>query len=176
MEKFSIFTKYILLSVIVSGLFGIMNDQISYTVSSEYYTKFKFHQFVLLNTAVPERVRVAQVGFLASWWMGALLGVLTGVAGFLHHTAKQMRRVLLLSLPVAVGCASAFALGGLAYGFFRTTSIEIGGYRGWYIPDGLEDLRAFLCVGYMHKAAYCGGLLSIPVVWLFHFVSKRRVL
>jgi hypothetical protein len=108
--------------------------------------------------------------------MGALLGLLTGIAGFLHHSAKQMRHVLLLSLPLAICCALLFALGGLAYGLFQTTSIDLGAFRGWYIPAGLDDLRAFLCVGYMHKAAYFGGIVAVPVVWIFHFILKHRAL
>ncbi|MDR3436225.1 hypothetical protein [Telmatospirillum sp.] len=174
MGKFRIFLSYILLSIFVAGLFGALHDQISYAVSPEYYTRFKFHQFNLLNAAIPERLRAAEVGILASWWMGLPLGVTTGMAGFIHRTAAQMRRALLLSLPVVLGFALAFALGGLVYGVFRTTGFDPETYRGWYIPAGLEHPRAFLCVAYMHNSAYLGGALAIPVAWIFHFVIKRR--
>jgi hypothetical protein len=174
MEKLRTYLKFILLAIFAAGLFGVVHDQISYTVSPEYYTKFKFHQFNLLNTAIPERIRAAQVGFLASWWMGIPLGGLSGAAGFIHRTAAQTRRALLLSLPVVLCFALLFALGGLAYGVFNTTHFDLGTYRGWYIPAGIEHPRAFLCVAYMHNAAYLGGALAIPVAWIFHFGIKHR--
>jgi hypothetical protein len=175
MGKLHIFLSYILLAIFAAALFGAVHDQISYTVSSEYYTKFKFHQFSLLNLAIPERIRAAQVGVFASWWMGFPLGVLTGIAGFLHRTPDQMRRALLLSLPVIMSFVLAVALGGLGYGVFETSGFDLGTYQGWYIPAGLEHPRAFLCVAYMHNSAYLGGVLAIPVAWIFHFGVKRWV-
>ncbi|WP_158240584.1 hypothetical protein [Telmatospirillum siberiense] len=174
MEKLSLFSKYVLLAICAAGLFGAVHDQISYSVSSEYYSKFKFHQFNLLNAAVPERIRAAEVGILASWWMGIPLGVLTGAAGFIHRSAAQMRSALLLSLPVVVGFVLLVALGGLAYGAIQTTHFDLGGHPRWFLPAGLEDPRAFLCVAYMHNAAYLGGALAIPVAWVFHFLLKCR--
>jgi hypothetical protein len=165
---------YILLAIFAAGLFGAVHDQISYSVSSEYYTRFKFQQFGLLNPGIPERIRAAEVGFLASWWMGVPLGALAGAAGFFHRTVAEMRRALLLSLPVVFSFVLLFALGGLAYGVFQTTDFDLGTYRGWYIPARLQHPRAFLCVAYMHNSAYLGGILAIPVAWIFHFGIKRR--
>jgi hypothetical protein len=174
MKKLRVFLVYLVLAVLAAGLFGALHDQISYSVSSEYYTRFKFQQFGLLDPAVPERLRAAQVGVLASWWMGLPLGLLTGAAGFIHPTVERMRRALLLSLPLAVGLTLAIALGGLAYGVFRTTGFDLHTYRGLYVPAELADPRAFLCAGYMHNAAYLGGVLAIPASWIFHFAIKRR--
>jgi hypothetical protein len=78
----------------MAGLFGALHDQMSYTVSSEYFAKFKFIQFHLLDPGVPERIRAAKVGFLASWWMGIPLGVLCGSAGFVQRSPALMLRAL----------------------------------------------------------------------------------
>jgi hypothetical protein len=43
--------------MLVAGLFGIIHDEISYSVSNEYFTKFKFIQFRLLDTNLPDRFR-----------------------------------------------------------------------------------------------------------------------
>jgi hypothetical protein len=154
--------------LIAAGLFGAIHDQISYTVSPEYFTRFKFIQFHLVNTDLPARLRVGIVGFKASWWMGIPLGVLCGAAGFVQRTPMQMARALAFSLVIAVALALMVALVGLAYGWWQTRSIDLRAYTGWYVPAGLNDVRAFLCAGYMHNAAYLGGAVAIPVVWLFH--------
>jgi len=174
MRKVTAFIAFLVAAVLAAGAFGVLHDQISYTVSAEYFTRFKFLQFRLLDAEIPERVRAAEVGFLASWWMGIPLGLLTGVAGFIHPSASQMRKALLLSLPVIVGFTLAFALGGLAYGFFQTATLDLAHYANWFVPRGLEHPRSFICVGYMHNSAYLGGLLAIPVAWLFHFVYRVR--
>lgn len=173
MTKLRTFALYLLLAVIAAGLFGSLHDEISYTVSAEYFTKFKFIQFGLLDASVPERLRAAEVGFLASWWMGIPLGLFTGLAGFMHETAARMRRALLLSLPLIVAFTLVFALAGLALGCALTSQVDLASYQGWFIPDGLEQPRNFLCAGYMHNSAYLGGVLAIPVAWAFHFRLKR---
>lgn len=174
MRKIAVFVAFLMFSLFASGLLGVAHDQISYTVSNEYFTKFKFIQFHLLDSGVPERIRAAQVGFFSSWWMGLPLGLLAGAAGFIHTSASQMRRALFLSLPVIVGFTLAFALLGLAYGAVQTVNLELANYAAWFVPQGLEQPRRFICAGYMHNAAYLGGVAAIPASWLFHVWYRRH--
>ena len=171
--RLRIYLQFIVLAIVAAALFGALHDHISYSVSPEYYTRFKFLQFHLLDPAIPERLRAAGVGVLASWWMGIPLGVLTGAAGFLHRDPRQMRRALLWSLPFVVAVTLAFALGGLAFGVMRTVPVDLASYRGLYIPAGVEDPAAFLRVGYMHNFAYLGGAAAVPAAWIFHLAYRR---
>lgn len=175
MRRLAFFVAYIVLAIAAAGVFGILHDQISYSVSHEYFTKFKFLQFHLLDTDVPERVRAAIVGFKASWWMGIPLGVLAGAAGFVQRSPAQMARALLWSLPFLVAFTLAFALAGLVYGVLQTQNFDLETYRGWFLPANLEEPRRFLCAGYMHNSAYLGGALAIPVSWVFHILYRRKV-
>jgi hypothetical protein len=172
MQKAGIFLLFIPAAVLLAGLFGMIHNQISYSVSAEYFTRFKFIQFKLLDSHMPERVRAAEVGFFASWWLGIPLGVLCGSAGFVQRSPALMARALIWSLPVLAAFTLMIALAGLAYGWHETETIDVTGYRAWFIPPDLKDLRRFLCAGYMHNSAYLGGLLSIPAAWIFHFVFR----
>jgi hypothetical protein len=162
------------LAAIVAGVFGALHDQLSYTVSPEYFTKFKFRQFGMMNVDLPERVRAAYVGLLASWWMGAFMGVLVGLAGFLHRDESVAVRTLVQSLILSVAVVLAASSVGLLYGYFRTQQINLLTYREWFIPRDVTHLRSFLCAGYMHNAAYLGGALAIPVAWGFHLLVRRQ--
>ncbi|HEV2547355.1 MAG TPA: hypothetical protein VGU20_08460 [Stellaceae bacterium] len=175
MKKIGIFLIFLPAAALVAGLFGAAHDQISYSVSPEYFTKFKFIQFRLLDADVSERIRAAKVGFLASWWMGIPLGILCGSAGFLQRTPTLMARALAWSLPVIAIFTLIVALAGLAYGWSQTATIEPSNYRGWFVPPNVVDLRRFLCAGYMHNAAYLGGALSIPAAWLFNLIVRARI-
>jgi hypothetical protein len=172
--KLGAFATYLLLAVLASGLFGALHDQISYSVSNEYFTKFKFVQFGWLGTGLPERVRVAEIGFLASWWMGIPLGLFTGLAGFLHPDVDTMKRALWWSLMVIAATTLLFAVGGLLFAFATTGHLDLADYPLRFIPPDLREPRRFICAGTMHNFAYLGGAVSIPVAWVFHVVVRRR--
>jgi len=174
MNRLLLYFGLIIVACLFAGTFGIIHDQITYTVSPEYYTKFKFRQFGLLDSPLPERLRVVQVGFLASWWMGIPIGVLVGAVGFIHHGHRRMLQVTLRSFVLVVAFTLLVGLIGLTYGIFRTSSIDLANYQGWFIPPDVVDLRRYLCVGYMHNASYIGGALSIIVAWIYHVVVRVR--
>jgi len=174
MKKMLVFILLSLIAILLAGLYGMVHNQISYTVSPEYFTKFKFKQFGLMNSAFPDRVRASIVGFQASWWMGIPIGYLVGVVGFIHQGHWRIFRISLWSFVVCVIFTLLFGLGGLFYGYVQTRAINPADYEGWYIPDGLVDLRRFLCAGYMHNSSYLGGTLAILVAWVFHIVVRIR--
>jgi hypothetical protein len=174
LKKLGIYLLVVFLSVVLCGLYGIVHNQISYTVAPEYFTKFKFRQFGFVDTPLPERVRASIVGFLASWWMGIPLGVLIGAAGFIHKGARRMFRVSLWSLLVAAVFTLLFGLCGLIYGYFQTPHVDLADYHGWFIPEDVTELRRFLCAGYMHNSSYLGGVLAIFVAWAFHIGTRSK--
>jgi len=65
MKKFSVYVLLILTAIMLAGVYGAIHNQISCTVSSEYFTKFKFRQFGLVDVNLPDRVRASFVGFIA---------------------------------------------------------------------------------------------------------------
>jgi len=172
-KKFLTFLLLVFIALLVAGLYGVVHDQISFTVSSEYFTKFKFRQFGLLGSPLPERLKVAIVGFLASWWMGIPIGVIIGLVALIHRDSRRMFKVALDSFALVTGLTLVIGLAGLGYGFYRTSSIDLAEYRSWFIPRGVTDLRRFLCAGYMHNASYLGGAISIPVAIVFHVIRRN---
>jgi hypothetical protein len=174
-RRILVFIVFLPVAMLAAGVFGAVHDQISYTVAPEYYTRFKFIQFHLLDSPLPERIRASIVGVRASWWMGLPLGVLVGLAGFAQRSPREMARALLWSLPLACTIVLAAALVGLVYGWYATgQSINMADYAGFYRPANLKDPRAFLCAGFMHNAAYLGGAIAVPMLWLFLAVWRWR--
>ncbi|MFZ0826986.1 MAG: hypothetical protein WAO02_06155 [Verrucomicrobiia bacterium] len=170
MKKFLVFVFLILLAIMVSGFYGMVHDQISYTVSPEYFTKFKFQQFGIADLNLPDRTRAAIVGFLASWWMGIPIGLMVGGSGFIHSGHWRMLKITLLAFGLVMAITLLFGLGGLLYGYFQTRTINLTDYHDWFIPKDVVDLRHFLCVGYMHNASYLGGTLSIFAACFFQVI------
>src|SRR4029434_1324145 len=173
-RKFLIFLILIAIAILTAGVYGVIHDQVTYTVSPEYYAKFKFHQFGLSDSPLPDRIKASVVGFLASWWMGIPIGILVGSIGFIHRDYRRMFRVTLWSFLLVIGYTLAVELAGLGYGYHRTATINLSDYRYWFIPSVVVDLRRYLCVGYMHNSSYLGGAASIIVAWVFHVVVRIR--
>lgn len=74
MRKLALIPVLFAIACLFAGAYGSLHNQISYTVSPEYFTQFKFHQF-RINDSIPDRIGAAIVGWKASWWMGLVLGV-----------------------------------------------------------------------------------------------------
>jgi hypothetical protein len=174
MSRLAAFFTWLVVAWPMAGLFGAWHDQVSFTVSAECFTAFKFNQFGLLNPAVPERVRAAAVGFLASWRLGIPIGILVARVTFFFGSGRQMLRLGLRSYGVLRGFAAAFALGGLPCGILQTREI-VGSRDGdWYLPENLVHFRRFLCAGYMHNSAYLGGLPEVVAAWIYRPVAHHR--
>ena len=165
MSRWRLLPAFLVACMAVAGVFGILHDQISFSVSPEYYTHFKFRQFHLLDLDWPDRVRAGMVGFMACWWMGIPLGIALFTAAWRKPTLLSMRHAMWSSLPIMMGVTLAVSLLGLAWGWWHVTLQPRELWPRWYIPAGVQDARAFVAVGCMHAAAYAGGVLSVPVAW-----------
>jgi LytS/YehU family sensor histidine kinase len=171
-KKFLILLLIIGLAPIIGGLYGILNDQLTYTISPEYYTKFKFYQFGLIdlvNNTNP-RMGVSVVGFLATWWVGLPIGIILGFVGLIHKNSKQMFYVSLKAIFVTIIVAFITGLIGLAYGKFYLANTGVN----WWLPDSLIDTKNFIAVGSMHNFSYLGGLTGVIAGVIYSIVQRRK--
>lgn len=175
MKKLLVFALLLLVAPAFAGIYGVVHDQISYSVAPEYFTKFKFHQFHLTDSPLPIRLRVAVVGWRASWWMGLPIGVLIGGVGLLERDAARMGKVCLQAMGVAIAVTLLVGLGGLIFGFFVTRAgINRADYSGWFVPADVLHLRNYLCAGYMHNASYLGGVASVVAAWIYQIWVRPK--
>ena len=173
MKKFLILLLIIGVSPLIGGIYGILNDQLTYTISPEYYTKFKFFQFGLIdlvNSANP-RIGVSAVGFLATWWVGLPIGIILGLVGLIHKNSKRMFYVSLKAILVTVIVTFVIGLIGLAYGKLYLAHTGVN----WWFPDNLVDTKNFIAVGSMHNFSYyLGGPAGVIAGVIYSIRQKRK--
>jgi MFS family permease len=142
MGKVVLFPVLLIAACVIAGLYGALHDQISYTVSPDYYHGFKFHQF-----DIPEhlqgRVGAAIVGWYASWWMGILIGIPVLIVGLILPGWRSYLKHCLIAFVVVAGTALLIGLGALTYASFAISE------------------SAFARAGTMHNFSYLGGFLGI---------------
>lgn len=152
---------------LIAGIYGIVNDQITYTISPEYFTKFKFIQFNLVDENNLEKIKhprisVSFVGFLATWWFGLFLGTILGIIGlFIHKEWKTMFIISLKSILIAVLATLLVGIIGLLYGHFYLANLPKIEFNGWFIPENIIDFKNYISVGSMHNFSYAGGILGL---------------
>jgi hypothetical protein len=141
---------------LIAGGFGILHDQVTYTISPEYFTRMKFDQFAAWDSGFPRRVFVSQIGFLASWWVGLI------AAWFLARVAmprfSQPVKKVALAFAVIVACAVVLGtIGGLA------GPVLYGSRDGWkesLDAMGVMNQRSFQRVAGIHLGSYAGAFIG----------------
>ena len=98
----------ILIGPVLGAGYGILHDQITYSLSHEYYTKLKFVQFGFADWGLGQNIGTVEqpeilmqhprfgasiVGVLATWWVGLIVGIVLGWLGLMHRTGRVMFQV-----------------------------------------------------------------------------------
>lgn len=164
----------IFLSIIVAGIYGILHDQVTYTISNEYYTKFKFYQFGLADVGnealLPNpRLAVAAVGFMATWWTGLIIGTVLGITAMIYPDPESMRRAALKAMILTVLIAIKIAFIGFLYGLLYLANTGVT-----WVPSHVIDQKNFIIVGCIHNFSYLGG--AIGLITSVVFLIKQRKL
>lgn len=153
---------------VVAGIYGVTHDQITFSIGYEYFTEFKFHQFYYLDQSQPERLLVAEIGFLATWWVGMFAGWFMGRVTLPHLSLRQAAR--LSTQGMAVMMLTAFSFAVIAYIIAPETNEDprMPCWRNLLMVSDVIDSVAFVRVGYIHNASYLGGLVGLigSLFWL----------
>ncbi len=160
---------------LIGGIYGILHDQLTYTISPEYYTKFKFYQFGLVDSGSEAifsnpRFEVSIVGFMATWWVGLPVGMILGLVGLIHQNQKLMFRITMKAILITMMVAFLTGLIGLVYGQLYLAKTGVN----WWLPQNLIDNKNFIAVGTMHNFSYIGGLLGLVTGIIYSLKQKNR--
>jgi hypothetical protein len=159
------------LGAIIAGLYGIVHDQVTYSISAEYFTRLKFMQFHWANLGLPLRFFVAEIGFLATWWVGFFAGWVLARVMAPHAQPRQIFALSLRGFVLVVGFALAAACTAYIFGRTQNPQPEDSGLAEYAELIHVNDVTAFVRVAYIHNASYLGGLLGVIVA---AFVVNRK--
>lgn len=183
MHKFLAFILILIIAPILGSIYGIIHDQITYTISTEYYTKFKFIQFGLENLGEnigtdinPEiqlknpRLGAGIVGLMATWWVGMFIGIILAIVGLTHRNGKEMfiSTIKAFILTVIIALFTGF------FGFIYGKIFSINNTSSLYLPKNTINIDNFIIVGSIHNFSYLGGLIGLIIGIVYSFKQRRR--
>jgi len=163
------------LGAALAGIYGALHDQLSYSISPEYFTKMKFQQFWYANFGWPERVYASEVGFLASWWVGAIGAWLLARLGLDGFPPVMRRRYVAKAFAIVFGSAVIIGSAGLLLGAIVTHQSDLRGWKEFKDAFDLQDLPAFVIVAYLHAASYLGALIGVIGACVYIWLTERRL-
>ena len=171
MEKLFLIPLLLAAGCIISGLYGAFHNQISYTVSPDYFHAFKFDQF-----GIPEEMRnrigAAIVGWHASWWMGLLIGVPILLVGLILPGWRVYLSRCLFAFAIIAATTLVVGLAALVYSSFTITDASLP--RFWH-SNQIADKVAFARAGAMHNFSYLGGFIGILTGSSYLIVERIRI-
>jgi hypothetical protein len=156
----------IALCILAAVVYGILHDQVTARVCVEYFT---IGHPPIFGTENPTLLGIGW-GIRATWWVGAILGVMLALAARAGGRPKLSVRSLVrpvFQLLVVLGVIASVA-GGLGWILARSNVVFLVGPMVTEVPH--EKHAAFLANLWAHSASYLfgflGGLFVCVRVWL----------
>jgi len=166
MKKAMLIPLLLTIGCIIAGIYGVLHNQISYTVSPDYFHEFKYHQF-RLETSMPGRIGASIVGWNASWWMGLVIGIFIVPLGCVIPETKRYFLGIMKAYAVVALTALVVGLSALLVAYLSIKPESVGEIirYGNTITHPVQFVRA----GAMHNFSYLGGLIGIVtgIIWIF---------
>jgi hypothetical protein len=160
--------RIVLLATLAAALYGVIHDQITVRISLEYFT---VGHPPLFGTEDPTLLGLLW-GVYATWWMGALLGLLLAFAArqgpWPRRAPATLVRPVAVLLLVMAGSASLAGL--LGFLVAKAGGIRLLEPLASRVPDGRHV--AYLTALWAHLASYVAALLG--GVWLAWRVRRAR--
>lgn len=149
------------LGALIAGCYGIIHDQLTYTISAEYFTQMKFRQFAYADFGFPARVLVGEIGFLATWWVGFFAGWVLARVVAPHVPPSRMLALSLRGFAIIIIFALLGSVGTFACGLTQNPTPETSALADFAASIGVADVPAFVRVAWIHNTSYLAGLFGI---------------
>jgi hypothetical protein len=165
---------YAMLGAFIAGFYGMLHDQISYSISPEYFTRLKFLQFRYADFGFPPRVFVAEIGFLATWWVGLIAGWFLARVAAPALPEMEARSGILRGFVIILAGGCVATLVGFLLGLRLGPDSDLSAWQGFVSTRGVEDLPSFVRVAYIHNASYMGGFVGLIIALSYLRRLKQR--
>lgn len=166
MARLAVFILLCFCAMFAAAAFGVLHNQISFTIGASYFYDVKFAQFDI-DPVLQNRIGAGVVGALASWWMGLLMGLPAFALGlFTQAGRRRYFHAGLNAIWVATSITGIGAFVGLSFGYIADINTLVG-----YLPmiDAFSDPIGFVRAAIMHEASYFGGIIgalaALYVMW-----------
>lgn len=145
----------------LGGVYGVLHDQLTYSISPEYFTKLKFDQFHYANFGLGDRLFAGTIGFLATWWVGFIAAWFLARRCLPNQPRPRAYRQIRCGFLIVFTSGLLGGLIGFGYGLWRGPAADYSSWAWAQEELGVLDLWSFVRVAYIHNGGYLGCVLGL---------------
>jgi hypothetical protein len=161
--------KIALLAVLAAMVYGVLHDQITARVCVECFTVGHPPVF---DTTDPTLLALGW-GIIATWWVGAFLGVPAAALAQIGPWPKVTARRLLAPIGVLLTTMAVASLLAGVVGYWLAGAGHLSLGPGLASRLGPEKIQPFLADASAHLAAYAVGAMGGIVLWVWILRQRR---
>ena len=170
MKKLIIIFLTIFLSIILAGIYGVIHNQLSYSISEEYFTKFKFKQFGFVEYGLnTPRLTSGVIGFWSTWWSGLLVGLVGSLISVILFDISNFKKVIIGYIMRVFATTILFGFIGIIVGKLVLLNLNFN----FSIPQEVVHKDNFTVAGTMHNFSYFGGLVG-TILGIIYLIKLKR--
>jgi len=166
LKDLPIMIGFSLLGALLAGTYGIIHDQVTYSIGPEYFTNFKFKQFHWADMNLSPRIFVACIGFLATWWIGPIIAWILSRRLLPNQPRSVACKKILYAFVIVFATAVMFGLGGFLPGTIKGPDADYSNWNWAFEDYQIQDKWNFVRVAYIHNAGYLGGVVGLVLSYL----------
>jgi len=162
--------KIIALCILAACAYGVLHDQVTTRVCVEYFT---IGHAPVFATDSPTLLALGW-GILATWWVGAILGVALALCARLGRVSKLPASAFFrpIGMLLAVMALTALLAGLAGYSAARHGIIWLAGPIASRVPADRHHL--FIADLWAHNASYAAGFIGGTVLCVQTIMRRRR--
>lgn len=162
-----IFIALLILAPMMAGLYGFIHDQITYTISEEFFTKFRFAHYDFPHAWHP-RARAGMIGILNAWKTGIPFGIVLTAVGRIHMNTRKLLFYTFYTYLLTFFMSFAFAL---IAEYMPVADIAASRQS---LPANILDPVAFQRVVQINNFGYVGGIVGMLMGIGLHVLLYKR--
>lgn len=165
-----IFIVLLILAPVLASLYGFLHDQITFSISEEFFTKFRFNDYVMPHTWHP-RAKAGMIGIMNAWKTGIPFGIILTAVGRIHKNTHKLMVYTFYTYLVTFFMTAAFSLIAI-YMPAPAEMVELVKT----MPANITDPIAFQRVVRINNFGYVGGIIGMLMgIGLHMFLYKRDI-
>lgn len=163
----------IIISILVASVFGALHNQVSYSISSEFFKNFLFGKFGINEWGISnDRTKASIVGIIGTYWVGFFLGIIYSIIYlFLNVENKFLIIIKSIFINISVSVFGSLIAFLIAYFFISPEN------SGVFMDFGTMCPKNYIEAAYMHTGSYYGGVLGLflGIIFLLNKNKKKEI-
>ena len=163
-----IFIALLILAPVMASIYGFIHDQITFSISEEFFTKFRFNNYDLPHSWHP-RAKAGMIGIINAWKVGIPFGIILTAVGRIHQNTRK----LLFYTIYAYLLTFLFSLIFSVTASYMPAGTDILAVKH-NLPKNILDPVAFQRVEKINNFGYVGGIIGMLSGIGLHVLLYKR--